>query len=311
MFLVVFVSVFAASAISAETSPDNPDSVPVCAEDQRTVLSILWGCFATIFACTWIAVHPNVPGRDITTKGTVSCAIERLKIWSITMLAPEVIVAWAAEQLIVARKLLHGKSNLTLAHCFLLTMGGLYCHGTSDDMAASTSPSSSFSSASEDFAYFKSEVDGSESDRTASSDSTALIRGTLVTLLETIEDKNKRDAMSKAFSILQSSWFISQCVARAIQHLPITLLEMTALAFAGISMITYLLWWYKPLNVKYHIPLASKFGPMPETSFDQDSAHPVKPWSRTVKFTAWMWHTLMGKPPRRYYMSTENGAPQF
>ncbi len=72
---------------------------------------------------------------------------------------------------------------------------------------------------------------------------------------EMIEDKSKGDALSKMFSILQISWFIAQCITRAIQHLPITLLEMTALAFAGLSIITYCLWWNKPLNVKYHISL--------------------------------------------------------
>ncbi|KAK0472664.1 hypothetical protein IW261DRAFT_1296317, partial [Armillaria novae-zelandiae] len=63
---------------------------------------------------------------------------------------------------------------------------------------------------------------------------------------ETIEDKSKGDVFSKTVSILQLSWFIVQCLARANQHLPITLLEMSALAFTGPSIITYLLWWYKP-----------------------------------------------------------------
>ncbi|SJL18562.1 uncharacterized protein ARMOST_22156 [Armillaria ostoyae] len=72
---------------------------------------------------------------------------------------------------------------------------------------------------------------------------------------ETIEDKSKGDGLSKTISILQISWFIAQCAARSAQRIPITLLEMTALAFAGLSVITYCLWWYKPLNIKYHISL--------------------------------------------------------
>ncbi len=70
-----------------------------------------------------------------------------------------------------------------------------------------------------------------------------------------MEDKSKGDALSKTFSILQMSWFIVQCIAQAVQHLPITLLEVTALAFTGLSIITYCLSWNKPLNVKYHISL--------------------------------------------------------
>ncbi|KAK0475645.1 hypothetical protein EDD18DRAFT_1089668 [Armillaria luteobubalina] len=270
--MIVFLSIFTASIIGAQSSPDDPDGVPVCAGDQRTVLSIIWSCLGTIFACTWVAVHPNVLGHDITTNGIISCAIEWLKIWSMMILAPDVIVAWAAEQFIVAWKLCHGEPKLTLSHCFLLSMGGF--------------------------------------------SETALFLGTLVTLKtlesepdfvqrlteisqETIEDRNKRDTISKALSILQSSWFISQCVARIIQHLPITLLKMMALAFAGISMVMYSLWWYKPLNMKYHIPLDSAHNNnlIPETSGSHNSAPPVKPWLKFLRFMAWMWYTLMGKPP--------------
>ncbi|KAK0197619.1 hypothetical protein F5146DRAFT_888456, partial [Armillaria mellea] len=57
---------------------------------------------------------------------------------------------------------------------------------------------------------------------------------------------SKGDALSKTISIIQISGFIAQCIARVTQRLPITLLEMTALAFAGISITTYCLWWYKP-----------------------------------------------------------------
>ncbi len=163
-------------------------------------------------------------------------------------------------------------SNLTLAHGFLLSMGAFYhtaeCqvpHQTHEPRkAASTEPLLSPSpSVHESLSY-----------RTTSQNPRFLVHvpGTLVTLSalehdpdlvqnlvaissETIEDKSKGDALSKAFSILQISWFILQCIARYIQHLPITLLEMTALAFAGLSIIMYFLWWYKPLNVKYHISL--------------------------------------------------------
>ncbi|PBK89411.1 hypothetical protein ARMGADRAFT_342342 [Armillaria gallica] len=70
---------------------------------------------------------------------------------------------------------------------------------------------------------------------------------------EMIADKNKGDALSKTVSVLQISWFIVQCISRVVQRLHITLLEITAVAFAGLSIITYCLWWHKPLNVKHHI----------------------------------------------------------
>ncbi len=108
-FVIVLTLPFVTRTFGAKTSPDNYKDVPACIEDQRTVLSIVWSCLATIFACTWLAVHPNVPWRKITTKGAISCAIEQVKIMAITILAPEVIIGWAAEQFIMAWKLRHSE----------------------------------------------------------------------------------------------------------------------------------------------------------------------------------------------------------
>ncbi len=107
--VIILILLFVTRACGAQTSPDNDKGVPACNGDQRTVLNITWSCLSTIFACTWLAVHPNVPGRNITTKGAISCAIEKVKIMAITILAPEVIVGWAAEQFTVAWKLCHGE----------------------------------------------------------------------------------------------------------------------------------------------------------------------------------------------------------
>ncbi|PBK80294.1 hypothetical protein ARMGADRAFT_949795, partial [Armillaria gallica] len=226
-----FLFSYPSLAPSVSSSPNDDGGITTCSSvDRRAVLSIIWSCLTTMFACTWLAVHPNVPGRNVTTQGTIACAIERAKIIAITILAPEVILAWAAEQLTVAWKSptqpsteQMEESRLTLAHGFLLSMGGFYFTAKYEiphqaleaDEATSTSPSSSLLN-------------------TCLSDPTT-----------------KGDPLSKAFSILQIFWFIVQCIAQVIHHLPITLLEMTALAFAGLIIIMYFLWWHKPLNVKY------------------------------------------------------------
>ncbi len=135
---------------------------------------------------------------------------------------------------------------------------------------------------------------------------------------ETIEDKSKGDALSKTIPILHISWFIVQCIARALQHLPITLLEMTALAFAGLSVITYLLWWYKPLNVKYHISLdGSDSRPTPETHSPEESASPVNPsWAvracyRLDSVWDWMGLIILGDSINGYYEDIGDGALRF
>ncbi|PBK80299.1 hypothetical protein ARMGADRAFT_1092383 [Armillaria gallica] len=72
-----------------------------------------------------------------------------------------------------------------------------------------------------------------------------------------------------------------------------TLLEMTALAFAGLSVITYSLWWYKPLNIKYHISLDSDHRLVSETRHLRESASPAE---STMKKNALSWSRLRIQP---------------
>ncbi len=112
---MIFLVLLCSSGIfGVEISPKDSEELPSSSEDQRTLLSIVWSCLATIFACTWLSVHPNIPGRNITTRGPISCTIEHVKIMVTAILAPEVIVAWAAQQFIVAWEVCYSEHFMTL-----------------------------------------------------------------------------------------------------------------------------------------------------------------------------------------------------
>ena len=64
-----------------------------------------------------------------------------------------------------------------------------------------------------------------------------------------IQDKGKSDWLAKSLVLLQTSWFVMQCIARAIEHLPVTHLEIVTLAYAAMNFVIYIFWWNKPLNV--------------------------------------------------------------
>ncbi|TFK32421.1 hypothetical protein BDQ12DRAFT_773343, partial [Crucibulum laeve] len=64
-----------------------------------------------------------------------------------------------------------------------------------------------------------------------------------------IQDKSKGDMLSKGIVVLQTSWFIIQCIARASQKLAITELELVTLSFCALNGLMYYLWWNKPLDV--------------------------------------------------------------
>jgi hypothetical protein len=70
-----------------------------------------------------------------------------------------------------------------------------------------------------------------------------------------IEDRSKGDALSKGVAILQLAWFVLQLVARYIQNLPITLLEVDTLAVAALTFTAYGLWWKKPKDVGRPCPV--------------------------------------------------------
>jgi hypothetical protein len=71
-------------------------------------------------------------------------------------------------------------------------------------------------------------------------------------------DKSKGDAISKGVVILQTGWFVMQCIARGVQGLPITELELVTVAFAALNFVIYLLWWDKPQNVQRGVRVYKK-----------------------------------------------------
>jgi len=68
-----------------------------------------------------------------------------------------------------------------------------------------------------------------------------------------LRDKSKADGLSKTIFILQTSWFVVQCLVRHFQGLRVTHFELTTAALASLNTITLLLWWKKPLGVR--VPL--------------------------------------------------------
>ena len=83
-----------------------------------------------------------------------------------------------------------------------------------------------------------------------------------------IQDKSKGDYFAKGFAILQTTWFIIQCIVRRVYGLDISQLEIITVAFAALNGVVYALWWDKPVDVACpvpvhilpHIPSRKEFG---------------------------------------------------
>ncbi len=68
---------------------------------------------------------------------------------------------------------------------------------------------------------------------------------------EDIVSFGKADAIAKALLILQVSWFLITCIIRHAQGLPLCLLEITTIAHAACTLLTYIMWWAKPKDVEH------------------------------------------------------------
>lgn len=66
---------------------------------------------------------------------------------------------------------------------------------------------------------------------------------------EEIMDKSKQDLLAKSFTMVQIIWFIIQLLARVIEQLPTTQIELATFGYAVLNLVTFFAWWSKPQNV--------------------------------------------------------------
>ena len=182
-------------------------------------------------------MHPNIPQPNM---GPIMKILYRARLMVIALIAPEFVISWAIRQWVAARELgkqyesevgfLNANSKLisaiengwTHTHGFFAMMGGFMLY-EGDEPQHVILPKD-----------LKSYVENGE-----------------IRITETeIRDRSKGDALAKGLVVIQTSWFILQCIARRVEHLPITELELVTVAFAVLNFGTYALWWNKPLNVE-------------------------------------------------------------
>ncbi|PVF91966.1 hypothetical protein CPB86DRAFT_820042 [Serendipita vermifera] len=212
--------------------------------DCRKLIEIIWSCLTTIFACTWLALHPNIPppvndqGHSFLQKRISS--VKRFLRYQVppflvALIAPEWLLAWAMQQRTIARQISEeGGTVWTTAHGFFVSMGGFH-------------------------AFVREEVEGKSQTRGSDQPYYPLHRNEVMQMyrdgqldlpLEAeIQDKGKTDWLAKTIIMLQTGWFIIQCIARKAAHLTLTELEVVTLAYTIMNVGIYTAWWDKPRNV--------------------------------------------------------------
>ncbi|KAF5339510.1 hypothetical protein D9758_016368 [Tetrapyrgos nigripes] len=82
-----------------------------------------------------------------------------------------------------------------------------------------------------------------------------LIKKLISVTEDEIQDRGKRDTLSKFITIGQTTWFIAQCIARRVAGIKVTNLEILTVAFALLNFGTYFFWLDKPQRVRFPIKI--------------------------------------------------------
>jgi len=233
----------------------------VAEPSQRGTIGLLWSCAVTFGVCIWTAVHP-----DITPYSRRRDRVYYKLAWAMgAMLLPEIVFIIAFNQFrqaIYLRNLWCERfpDTLGLQGGFFILMGGFTIQRTIDDKTYKMTPkgftqlvqladpipppeSSNPSSVEEfkntNFVNFKKSILSSQNPFDK----------------KNIDDKGKADSISKALVSGQVLWFLLQCIGRKLDRLPIMLLEIHVAIQVVYAIITYALWWYKPLDVSVPISI--------------------------------------------------------
>jgi hypothetical protein len=96
-----------------------------------------------------------------------------------------------------------------------------------------------------------------------------------------IRDRSKGDAFTKIVVLAQLLWFLTQCIARGVKHLPLTELELVTAAHVILTVLIYAVWWDKPLGVACYIPVTLSDSAKEKTFNEFD---PEPRWEKFIDF---------------------------
>ena len=196
---------------------------------SRGTWSILWGCLATIFICTWSALHLDVPERW----GRWYLSFRKIGWMLISATAPEIVVFNAANNFLEARDLLkhlhsQGHQEWTLVHAQFACANGFRTR-TPLGKEWMCSP-----------------------DRLQALVKDGDVDGPSISEDE-LKSRAKSDWVIKLIAMVQIIWFVVQTLVRAIQHNQSTPLEIMTVAFVFCSVFIYGFSLNQPQDVEYPV----------------------------------------------------------
>ncbi|KAF7327163.1 hypothetical protein MKEN_00293100 [Mycena kentingensis (nom. inval.)] len=287
MLLILTLAFMFSHRFSSSGAPTAPTFAPsanvtvgaltaseICADlyGCRTLGNLVSGCLATIFACVWVSVHPNVPP---STPGPPSGPTpwERFahrcsgassdESWQLvhrdgktteepgSQEHPSSVWIWFRWWFYDSRVAL--RSRLKLMAIALLAPEIIVTFASRQFFVARFfARAYGISLTHGFFLCMGGFVDNTGHPIVRSAQlSPEMVQAIQSIPRGRIQDKSKNDAFTKTVTFLQTAWFILQCIARSRRNLPLSALEVATLAFAVLNLITRILWLSKPLGRPY------------------------------------------------------------
>ncbi|KAK5703066.1 hypothetical protein LTR97_004012 [Elasticomyces elasticus] len=239
--LVLAIMVTGSVAYSKfETTCTLPETVTnyVSSPNTRGLLEIIWTSLATVITCTYTVLHLNVPENgasdwQLTYHNTM---------WAIiTIIAPEIVLCKAIMDWSKGYKHWRDlkpetKQHWTLTHMLYADMGGFfYCAESTHTEAIKKE--------------FQLEGFVLRAKVLKKADQQGILPLKPPVTEAEILDKSKSNCFEKIVTMGQLLYFCTSIIARVIEKLPITQLELTVCGFAVCSISTYIFTFAKPKGV--------------------------------------------------------------
>ncbi|CCA74337.1 hypothetical protein PIIN_08290 [Serendipita indica DSM 11827] len=264
--MALAVAVYSLSTHAAQDiAPNMTECLPSCARQYRSLSGIVLSCLTTIFLCIWVSLHLNVP-EPVDTRGLGR--LKRFKVWFRSFIRCTVVPIFVT---LVFPEWVLGIAVLQFAKATQLAKK------IDDTRGSSKNPISTIIQGEEEAHPLVniSETEGGKADNAPNSKAIRLLEeeiGEPVHPLDEfdvcrlidagqlhfppsaeLQDRCKSDELAKFLVIVQTLWFIVQCVARKVNKLPLTELEVITLGYTLLTVSMYIAWWDKPYRVTFPI----------------------------------------------------------
>ncbi|CZR55400.1 uncharacterized protein PAC_05287 [Phialocephala subalpina] len=201
--------------------------------DGRGTIDIVSSCIFTNFICVWSVLCINIgpPGES-----AIAQFLQKLKLALICILGPDFLLLLVIGQWESARSSCRqfkeaGLDGWSMRHAFYADMGGFVVR-TKDGVTWPLDANQ--------LHYLI--VQGLIKE--------PVLTAQIILKKSDIDDRNKQNTLVRAFSAAQILWFLISCIARGVQRLAVTTLELTTIGFITTTICVCMFWFHKPADVE-------------------------------------------------------------